>query len=91
MFYEGLQGAGPNFTRQKVIDALNKMTDQTLGRADPAAELDQRTTTSPTDSRARRCVKIEDGKFVPTFNEPGKPFMCLPDQPAKLPTTATYQ
>ena len=27
----GCKAAGPNFTRQKVIDALNKMTDQTLG------------------------------------------------------------
>ena len=25
----------------------------------------------------------------PTFTQPGKPFMCLPDQPAKLPAKAT--
>jgi hypothetical protein len=36
-------------------------------------------------------VKVENGKFVPTFNEPGKPFMCLPDQPATLPAKATFQ
>ena len=35
-------------------------------------------------------VKINNGQFVPTFTKPGKPFMCLPDTPAKLPTTATF-
>jgi hypothetical protein len=36
-------------------------------------------------------VEIEDGKFKPIFTEPGKPFMCLPDQPAKLPAKATFE
>ncbi len=47
MFYEGLQGAGPNFTRQKVIDALNKKTDQTLDGLIPPRELDRRSRHQP--------------------------------------------
>jgi hypothetical protein len=36
-------------------------------------------------------VKIEDGKFVPQYTAPGKPFLCLPDQPKTLPKTHTNQ
>jgi ABC-type branched-subunit amino acid transport system substrate-binding protein len=90
MFYEGLQGAGKNFTRQGVMDALNKMTDQTLGGLIPA-----RNWTVDHDINHRvACVavtQIKDGKFVPKFTEPGKPFLCLPDQPKTLPKTATNQ
>ena len=89
MFYEGLQGAGPNFTRQKVIDALNKMTDQTLGGLIPARNWtkDHEITTR---RRAWRSTQIDDGKFVPHFTAPGKPFLCLPDQPAScLPKTTS--
>lgn len=90
MFYEGLQGAGKNFTRQKVINALNTKTDQTIGGLIP-----KRNWTVDHDINhnlaCNAFVKIEDGKFVPTFNQPGKPFQCLPDQPAKLPATATFQ
>jgi ABC-type branched-subunit amino acid transport system substrate-binding protein len=90
MFYEGLKGAGPNFTRQKVIDWLNQQTDMTLGGLIPARDWTK-------DHEIRKgisCVayvKIENGKFVPTFNEPGKPFQCVPDEPATLPAKATFQ
>ena len=35
-------------------------------------------------------LEIDDGEFVPTFTEPGKPFMCLDMQPDKLPAKATF-
>jgi branched-chain amino acid transport system substrate-binding protein len=31
LFYQGLKAAGPDFTRQKVMNAINKMTDYTAG------------------------------------------------------------
>ena len=90
MFYQGLQGAGPNFTRQKVIDALNKMTDQTVGGLIPPRNwTKEHEITHNTVCTAY--VKVENGKFVPTFTQPGKPFMCLPDQPATLPAQATFR
>jgi len=90
MFYEGLQGAGPDFTRQKVIDALNTKTDQTVGGLIPPRDW----TKEHEITHGLACtayLEIKNGKLVPKFTEPGKPFMCLPDQPAKLPAKATFQ
>jgi branched-chain amino acid transport system substrate-binding protein len=84
LFYQGLKAAGPDFTRQKVIDEINKMTDYTanglLGGID--------WTIGHTQDSTNGCVvfsKIENGKFVPSFGQPGKPFACYPNQPDKLP------
>jgi Periplasmic binding protein len=90
MLYEGLKGAGPNFTRQKVIDYLNKQTDMTVdGLIPPRNWTKEHEITHNVSCTAY--LKIENGKFVPTFTQPGKPFMCLPDQPATLPSKATFQ
>ena len=35
LFYQGLKAAGPQFTRQSVIDAINAMTDYKAGRGVP--------------------------------------------------------
>ena len=86
----GLQQAGPDFTRQKVIDGLNKLTDVTADGLIPPRNW----TTDHDITHGVACtawVKIEDGKFVPTWNKPGKPFQCIEDVPAKLPTSATYK
>lgn len=89
MLHDGLKAAGPQFTRRKVIDALNAMTDQNLGGLIPAR--DWTTEHDITDGIACQAyVKIDDGGFKPIFTEPGKPFMCLPEQPAKLPNKATF-
>lgn len=90
MLYEGLKLAGPDFTRQKVVDALNKLTDQTVGGLIPPRNWTKEHEITH-ELACTAYVKIDDGKLVPTFNQPGKPFMCLPDQPAKLPAKATFQ
>ena len=84
LFYRGLQSAGPDFTRQKVVDAINAMTDYTAGGL--IAGIDW--TTAHRQDPAQGCSvvsKIENGRFVPTFGEPGKPFRCLQANP--LPDT----
>jgi branched-chain amino acid transport system substrate-binding protein len=84
LFYRGLQAAGPDFTRQKVVDAINSMTDYTAGGL--VAGIDW--TTAHRQDPPQGCVvvsKIEHGRFVPTFGEPGKPFRCLQANP--LPET----
>jgi branched-chain amino acid transport system substrate-binding protein len=84
LFYRGLQAAGPDFTRQKVVDAINGMTDYTAGGL--VAGIDW--TTAHRQNPPQGCVvvsKIERGRFVPTFGEPGKPFRCLQANP--LPET----
>jgi ABC-type branched-subunit amino acid transport system substrate-binding protein len=86
----GLKAAGASFTRQKVIDALNKMTAVTAdGLIPPRNWTKEHNITHNVVCTA--WVKVVNGKFVPVFTQPGKPFQCNPDQPAKLPTTATYK
>jgi len=90
MLYEGLQGAGANFTRAKVVDALNTMTAQTIDGLIPPRDWTKEHEITH-NIACTAYVKVDNGKFVPTFNEPGKPFMCLPDQPATLPAQATFK
>ena len=90
LFYQGLQAAGPEFTRQKVVDAINSMTDYTAGGL--VAGIDWTTAHSQDPPQGCSVVsKIEHGTFVPTFGEPGKPFRCpqanpLPDTLQTKPT-----
>jgi ABC-type branched-subunit amino acid transport system substrate-binding protein len=90
MLYEGLKGAGPNFTRQKVVDALNKITDQTISGLIPPRDWTKEHEITH-DIVCTAYVKVNNGKFVPVFTQPQKPFMCLPDQPATLPSKATFR
>ncbi len=90
--WAGIKAAGPGFTRQKVIDALNKMTALTAdGLIPPRNWTKEHNITHNNPLSCTAWVKIVNGKFVPTFNQPGKPFQCMQDQPATLPTSATYK
>jgi hypothetical protein len=95
-FYTGLVGAGPEFSQAKVVDYLNTLTDYTdngflapldwtKGHIDPI--------THPEARGAEECanfVKVQGGKFVPAYGEPGKPWVCFK---ANDPTVdiATYK
>jgi Periplasmic binding protein len=88
LFYQGLKAAGPEFTRQKVIDAINQMTNYTANGL--LAGIDWRSAHS--QEAPNSCVvlsKIQNGKFVPSFGEPGKPFACFETEAAKLPAKFT--
>jgi ABC-type branched-subunit amino acid transport system substrate-binding protein len=92
LFYQGLKAAGPQFTRQSVIDAINAMTDYKAGGLLPG--IDWRTAHS--QEPAEGCLvysKIQNGKFVPSFAPAGKPFVCLQEnpQPDKLQTKPTFK
>jgi len=88
MLHEGLKAAGPSFTRAKVVDALNKMTAQTVDGLIPPRDWTKNHSITH-DQSCFALVKVKDGKFVPINAKPGKPFTCVPDQPATLPTKAT--
>jgi branched-chain amino acid transport system substrate-binding protein len=88
LFYQGLKAASPEFTRQKVIDAINQMTNYTAGGL--LAGIDWRTAHSQESPES--CIvmsKIQNGKFVPSFGESGKPFACFPTAPDRLPAKFT--
>jgi ABC-type branched-subunit amino acid transport system substrate-binding protein len=80
LFYQGLKAAGPEFTQQKLVDEINKMTDYTAGGL--LAGIDW--TTAHKQDPPQGCgvvSRIQSGKFVPTFGETGKPFVCLQANP----------
>ena len=74
---EGLKGAGPNFTRQKVIDALNTLKSDTGGGLLPGIDWTTQHTEIHTPQNCAAWVKVVGTKFVPAFVPKGKPFICF--------------
>jgi len=84
MFVEGLRGAGPEFSREKVIAHLNGLDSYTAqGLVDG---LDW--TVEHTDEGDPICqivLKVEDNEFVPQYqDEPDKPWMCQNTNPTTV-------
>jgi branched-chain amino acid transport system substrate-binding protein len=81
-FYTGLAGAGPQFSQASVVAYLNSLThftdngfiqpiDWTKDHQDPQK--------NPAVRPAHDCanyVKVQSGKFVPVYGEPGRPWVC---------------
>lgn len=83
-FVTGLRAAGPDFTRQKVIDGLNQLTDVDADGIIPGN--DWTIAHDQVDSVACTAVStIEDSEFVPTFTEDDKPFVCFESASDELP------
>jgi len=82
-----LKGAGPNFTRQKVIDYLNTLTNWNAdGMLMPVDWTKQHTDLH----YPRACIgylKVENGKFVPIWGQPGKPILCWDPLPTSIPSS----
>jgi ABC-type branched-subunit amino acid transport system substrate-binding protein len=77
MFVDGLRAAGPDFTRQKVIDGLNAMTAWNGKGMTPPIDWTKRHTASKLVTECGGYLTIEHSTFVPAFNTDGKPFTCL--------------
>lgn len=76
LFVEGLRRAGPNFDRQKVIDAINEITDWTADGFLSGVNW----TTAHTQRAPENCtaaLRIEDGEFVPITGPDGEIFTCF--------------
>jgi len=82
-FVTGLKLAGPDFTQQKVIDALNSLTAYNAGGLIPPLDWTKQHGDPNKDTSALSkldCfdyLKITNGKFVPLYSQPGKPFLCF--------------
>ena len=78
-FVTGLKAAGPNFTRQKVIDATNTITNYTAGGI--VAPIDW-TSTRPHQDQST-CYAVEKVRqrrsSCRVFGKKGKPFICFPE------------
>jgi branched-chain amino acid transport system substrate-binding protein len=82
LFVTGLKAAGPDFTRQKVVDGINGITDFDAGGLLPPIDW---TTAHERQGDCFAVLKVEGGKFKPVFAERGKPFMCFPDDLTTIP------
>jgi ABC-type branched-subunit amino acid transport system substrate-binding protein len=72
LFVTGLREAGPEFSREKVIAAINSLTDYTADGL--LAGVDWTTA----HEQVKECAffsRVEDGEFVP-LGEPDQPFIC---------------
>jgi branched-chain amino acid transport system substrate-binding protein len=92
LFVTGLNAAGPDFTGQRVVDEINKMTDYTAQGILPGIDW----TVSHRGPQPEACnalSKIHNGKFAPSFGEPAQPFVCLQLNPLpdKLQSKAAHK
>ena len=79
MLLEGLKGAGPNFTQPKVVDALNKLTNDTGGGLLSGIDWTTQHTNQHPPLACSAYVKVVGNKFVPVFTPKGKTFLCFKD------------
>lgn len=84
MLVTGLRAAGPDFTRQKVIDALNRLTDYDAGGILPGIDWTIAHTTDP-PQLCYALLKVVDRRLQPQFGDPGKPFVCFERDAPTLP------
>lgn len=88
----GILAAGPEFTRDSLIEAINKMENFTAHGAVPGTDWTVQHSASG-DVNCVAYVLVEDGKYVPKFGEEGKPFSCFVGPkgvPEKLPKEASH-
>jgi ABC-type branched-subunit amino acid transport system substrate-binding protein len=76
LFVDGLREAGENFSRQKVIDAINSMTDWNGDGLLYGVDWTKQHIDVP-NPQCNAFSRVDGDKFVPVFGEPGKPFVCL--------------
>jgi hypothetical protein len=86
MLYTGLKAAGTDFTREKVVAALNKMRDYTAGGILPGIDW-TKAHTSDWNPPCWAMGKVEGHEFVPQYTKPRKPFLCWP---STAPATLQY-
>jgi ABC-type branched-subunit amino acid transport system substrate-binding protein len=97
-FVHGLKLAGPDFSQQKVIAALNSETrfdanglivpiDWSTQHADPKKHPESRGKWN-----CMAVVRVHSGLFEPILDQPGKPWICAGgDDQATLITTPDYE
>ncbi len=84
LFVRGLKAAGCDFTRQKVIDAVNQMTNYNADGLIAPVDWTKAHQQAPT---CYAWLKVENGKFKPVFGQGGKPYVCFPSDLTSIPTT----
>ena len=81
----GIEAAGPDFTRESVIAAINEITDFTADGILPP--IGWQVGGGGHSAGYEACdvyEEVQDGEFVTIFGQPGQPFVCFPLDP-RLP------
>jgi ABC-type branched-subunit amino acid transport system substrate-binding protein len=90
LFVTGLKKAGPNFSQQKLIDAINSMTKYDAdGFIYPVNWTRAHYLENDEQHNCQFFSVIKDSKFVPKYSRPGKPFVCVVVKPDSLGTRYT--
>jgi branched-chain amino acid transport system substrate-binding protein len=90
-FVAGLKGAGPDFTRQKIVDYLNTQTAFDAGGMIGPINYTKQHTDRHYPGVCFAYLKIQNSKFVPTFSPAGKPFTCFNDPATMADVQITYR
>ncbi|HEV2311315.1 MAG TPA: ABC transporter substrate-binding protein [Acidimicrobiia bacterium] len=86
LFVTGLKAAGCDFTRQKVVDAINKLTAYNANGLIPPVNW---TTAHQQGGGCFSFLKVVNGKFKPAFTQGGHPFLCFPSAANSIPSNPT--
>jgi branched-chain amino acid transport system substrate-binding protein len=84
----GLRMAGPDFTRQKVVDQLNTLTDYDANGLLSPIDWTKQHTDKHYPRTCTALMEIQNSKFVPKFGKPGKPFICWANSDSTNSVTA---
>jgi branched-chain amino acid transport system substrate-binding protein len=90
-FVLGLKLAGPEFSQQKVINALNTQTDVTVNGLIPSIDWTKAHIDPVKHPAARQKIVcsnflvIKNGVLTPTFATTDKPYVCLDQSQATVP------
>lgn len=87
LFVEGLRRAGPEFSRQAVIDAINEIDDWDADGLLPGVDW-TRAHTEPPEPYCVALSRVDGDEFVPAFGGEGEPFLCF-DRDAEGPPEPT--
>jgi branched-chain amino acid transport system substrate-binding protein len=77
LLVEGIKAAGQSFTREKVVNAINKMTEFTADGILAPIDWTKGHGPSTDVTVCTSYIHVEKGEFVPVFGQPGKPFVCF--------------
>jgi branched-chain amino acid transport system substrate-binding protein len=81
LFVTGLEKAGRNLTREKLIDAINEMTRYTAGGILAGIDWTKQHTEANPVYECQAFIRVENGKFVPVFGTDETPFTCFDPAP----------
>jgi hypothetical protein len=78
LFVRGIKASGKNFSRQSVIDNINKISEYTANGI--LAPVDWTVAhTADSNLLCTAALEAKGGRFVPILGQPGKPFVCFPN------------